>query len=71
MLVMQRCVTLRKVGHSIFFTIPADIVRAYRLGPGDSVFLDAEEDKATLRFFRVTRTETPALMNQEEAVEGA
>ncbi len=68
---MHRSVILRKVGHSLFLTVPADLVKAYRLSPGDSVVWDTEEDGATIKFFRVTTSLTPALMNQEEAVDGA
>jgi len=65
MFFMQKNVTLRKVGHSLFLTIPADFVRAYRLSPGDSVSFDADEDGATLKFFRVTTSMTPAAIKKE------
>jgi hypothetical protein len=65
MLSMQKNVTLRKVGHSLFFTIPADFVRAYRLSPGDTVSIDADEDGATLKFYRVETTLIPALRESE------
>ena len=69
---MQRNTTLRKVGRSIFFTIPVDIVRAYGLEPGDTVSIDADENGGELKFFWVRKTETPAVRGQEreqEAVE--
>jgi hypothetical protein len=35
-------------------TVPADVVRAFRLSAGDSVFWSLEENGAYAKFFRVT-----------------
>jgi antitoxin component of MazEF toxin-antitoxin module len=55
--------TLRKIGGSLFVTVPANIVRAYRLRPGDSVVWDMED----IQFFRVTTSIEPAEREQEAA----
>jgi antitoxin component of MazEF toxin-antitoxin module len=60
--------TLRKIGGSLFMTVPAQIRHAYRLKPGDSVVLDIEGDEAKLQFFRVTKTVEPAEREQEAAI---
>jgi hypothetical protein len=65
---MKREVTLRRVARSVFLTIPADFVKAYRLSPGDVVTWEAIDDNgATLRFFRVTTSRTPALRADAQA----
>ena len=73
MLIMQkypsRYMTLRKVGGSLFLTVPADIVRAFRLSAGDGVLWDMEGDVATAKFFRVTETRTPAERVDEAVVD--
>jgi bifunctional DNA-binding transcriptional regulator/antitoxin component of YhaV-PrlF toxin-antitoxin module len=50
-------------------TVPFEFVRALGLNPGDSVTWDAEGDVATLKFYKVERTRTPAFMNQGATVE--
>jgi antitoxin component of MazEF toxin-antitoxin module len=64
---MKKDVTLRRVGNSLFLTIPAEFVKAFRLGPGDTVSWDGDENGATIKFFRVTTSRTPAVMGEEEA----
>jgi len=72
MLCMAKDITLRRVGLvSLGFTVPVEFIRRLGLRAGDTVHWNAEGDTATLRFYRVARTETPALMNQEAAVESA
>ena len=69
-IVMQRYMTLRKVGASLFLTVPVEIVKAYRLSAGDSILWDIQSDnEAKVKFFRVTRTVTPALLEEEQVVE--
>ena len=72
MLNMQREIKIRRIGIiSYGFTDPVDFARSLGLQAGDVVHWESEGDTATLRFYKVARTETPALMNQEAAVESA
>jgi antitoxin component of MazEF toxin-antitoxin module len=66
---MTKDITLRKVGGSLFLTVPAEFVRTYQLSPGDTVSWDGDENGATLKFFRVTRALTPALRQKEAVVD--
>jgi hypothetical protein len=65
MFTMKKDVTLRKVARSMFLTIPAEFVKAYQLKPGDIASWEGDWDGATLKFFRVTQSRTPAI--REEA----
>jgi hypothetical protein len=44
-------------------TVPADVVHAYRLSPGDSVVWDEDQ----VQFFRVTTSVAPAERAEETA----
>jgi hypothetical protein len=67
---MQKRLKLISTGHrSLSITVPADFVRAYGLSAGDSVEWESSETIAVLKFFKVTRTETP-LVNQREQEAG-
>jgi antitoxin component of MazEF toxin-antitoxin module len=52
--------TLRRTGGSTMMTVPAEILRAYRLGPGDAVVWDIEGDEAKVVFLRVRTSVEPA-----------
>jgi bifunctional DNA-binding transcriptional regulator/antitoxin component of YhaV-PrlF toxin-antitoxin module len=61
---MEKDLTLRAIGiTSLMLTIPAEYIRALGLKAGDVVSFKAEGDSATLKFYKVTRTEcrVPAL----------
>jgi Antidote-toxin recognition MazE, bacterial antitoxin len=61
---MQTRLKLIRTGYrSLSITVPADFVRAYGLSAGDVVEWESAETIAVLKFFKVTRTETP-LVNQ-------
>jgi len=49
--------------------VPVEFVRAFGLNAGDSVLWSTDGHTVALKFFRVTKIETPALMEQEAAVE--
>jgi antitoxin component of MazEF toxin-antitoxin module len=66
---MQREMTLRKVGASLFVTVPVEVVRAYRLSAGDSILWDIGEDEAKVKFFRVTTSKTEVQREQEAVVD--
>jgi antitoxin component of MazEF toxin-antitoxin module len=67
---MLRENTLRKVGRSLFLTVPADLVRTFRLTAGDKVVWEAgDENGTTLKFFRATIIKTPALREEEATVD--
>ena len=64
---MQTRLKLVRTGHrSLSITVPADFVRAYGLNAGDSVEWESSETMAVLKFFKVTRTEIPALRKAAE-----
>ena len=48
--------TLRQVGGSVAVTVPPEILRAYRLNPGDAIRWIVGEDGISIEFFRVTKT---------------
>jgi hypothetical protein len=56
---------LRRVGGSTMMTVPAKILRAYRLGVGDVVVWNIGEDEAKVQFLRVTTTVEPAELETE------
>jgi bifunctional DNA-binding transcriptional regulator/antitoxin component of YhaV-PrlF toxin-antitoxin module len=64
---IQRECRLHKVGNSIRLTIPVDVVRAFGLDARDDVLLEADENGVTLKFFKVTKSRTPAVVGEEQA----
>jgi hypothetical protein len=61
---MQTRLKLIKTGYrSLSITVPADFIRISGLSAGDTVEWESSETMAVLKFFKVTRTETP-LVNQ-------
>jgi antitoxin component of MazEF toxin-antitoxin module len=63
---MKRDIKLRRNGDSLVMTMPVDLVRAYQLSPGDIVAWDGGWNGATVKFFRVSETRTPALRQEAE-----
>jgi antitoxin component of MazEF toxin-antitoxin module len=43
---------LRKVGGSLTVALPQEVIRAYRLSPGDIIRWHVGEDEITVQFFR-------------------
>jgi hypothetical protein len=57
---MQIRLKLIRTGiRSLSITVPSDFVRAYGLSAGDTVEWESAETIAVLKFFKVTKTETP------------
>ena len=64
---MQRNLRLIKTGRaSLSITVPADFIREFGLSVDDTVEWESSETMAVLKFFKVTRTETPALRKAAE-----
>lgn len=69
---MQMKALIRKVSQvAVGMTIPVDVLRAYRLKPGDYVVWDIDGDEAKVQFFRTTISEVPAERVSDTAPEEA
>jgi phage gp45-like len=66
---MQKQITIRQNNRALQMVVPVEFVRAFGLNAGDSVLWSTDGHTVALKFFRVTKIETPALMEQEAAVE--
>ena len=61
---LKRRLILRRIGGSLFITVPAEILRTYGLRVGDAIEWELGADEAKVRFFRVTTNVTPAERNE-------
>jgi antitoxin component of MazEF toxin-antitoxin module len=63
----RRRLILRRIGGSLFITVPSEILRTYGLRVGDAIEWELGADEAKVRFFKVTTSVTPAERAEDTA----